>query len=175
MAKAKPCRQEGKGRGTSSHQGPTIHMEPSHPLPEPAVPRGPLPETSGRSSQLRCMGSVRLFRIKAVISLTWKCVRVTPVPDGPELERDLKKKALLQFPVQTPGNFTRVLHALCQSTSTLINFIPLVPAVITASRVPQRHTAVLQHLSKTLTRPILPTDPPSRTSKHQKQEHQLSH
>lgn len=135
---------------------------------------GSLPETSRRSSQLRRIGSVQLFRIKAVISLPWNCIRIPPVPDGPELEQNLKKKVLLQFPMQIPGDFTRIPYALCKSTGTLINFIPLLPAVITVSHVSQRHAAMLQYLNEILTHPILSADPPSHTSKYQKQDRQLS-
>ena len=138
-----------------------------------SMQRGPWPETSHRSSQLRRIGSVQLFRIKAVISLTWNSIRITPVPDGPELEQNLKKKALLQFPVQIPGDFTGILYALCKNTWTLIDFIPFLPALFTTSCVSQRHTATLQYLNKILTHPILSADPPSHTSKYQKQDRQL--
>lgn len=150
-AKAKPCRQEGKETGTCSHRGPTKHAEPPHPLPELALcGKVPCPKRHVDQVSWGVIRSVQLFQIKVVISLTWNCIRITPVPDGPELEQNLKKKALLQFPVQILGDFTGIPYALCKSTWTLINFIPLPPAVITTSRVSRRHTAMLQYPNKDL-------------------------
>lgn len=150
-AKAKPCRQEGKETGTCSHRGPTKYTEPPHPLPELALcGKVPCPKRHVDQVSWGIIRSVQLFQMKAVISLTWNCIRITPVPDGPELEQNLKKKALLQFPVHILGDFTGIPCALCKSTWTLINFIPLLPAVITTSHVSQRHTAMFQYPNKDL-------------------------
>lgn len=131
---------------------------------------GSLPETSRRSRQLRRIGSVQLFWIKAVISLPWNCIRITPVPDGPELEQNLKKKKYC-FKSQVISHGSRMPFVKAQEHSLILFPFYL---LLSQCHVSQRHGATLQYLNETLTHPILSADPPSHTSKYQKQDHQLS-
>lgn len=110
------------------------------------------------------------YQIKAVISLTWNCIGITPASGGCGLQQILKKTKPSTASIPCPDDFTEIPYGLCESTWKLIIFIPLPPAFITMSHVSQRQTAV-QTLIRILHIPFFCSSP--FLYFYQRQEHQL--